>query len=50
MALSEARIHWGRPTPYPWEREALDLAYAGTPRRYARSWRSYAHRASRGAG
>jgi len=29
MALSEARIHRGRPTPYPWEREALDLVYAG---------------------
>lgn len=29
MALSDARIHRGRPTPYPWEREALDLVYAG---------------------
>jgi len=29
MALSEARIHRGRPTPYPWEREALDVVYAG---------------------
>lgn len=29
MALSEARIHRGRPTPFPWEREALDLIYAG---------------------
>jgi serine/threonine protein kinase len=29
MALSDARIHRGRPTPYPWEREALDLIYAG---------------------
>lgn len=28
MPLSEARIHRGRPTPYPWEREALDLIYA----------------------
>ncbi len=27
MALSEARIHRGRPTHYPWEREALDLIY-----------------------
>ena len=29
MPLSEARIHQGRPTPYPWEREALDLIYPG---------------------
>ena len=29
MALSDARIHRGRPTPYPWEREALDRIYAG---------------------
>ena len=29
MALSAARIHRGRPTPFPWEREALDLIYAG---------------------
>jgi len=29
MPLSEARIHRGRPTPYPWEREALDLIYPG---------------------
>lgn len=29
MALSDARIHRGRPTPYPWERQALDLVYAG---------------------
>lgn len=29
MPLSEARIHRGRPTPYPWEREALDLVYPG---------------------
>jgi serine/threonine protein kinase len=28
MPLSPARIHRGRPTPYPWEREALDLIYA----------------------
>lgn len=28
MALSPDRIHRGRPTPYPWEREALDLIYA----------------------
>ncbi len=27
MALPEARIHRGRPTPYPWERQALDLVY-----------------------
>ncbi len=27
MALPESRIHRGRPTPYPWEREALDLVY-----------------------
>lgn len=27
MALSEGRIHRGRPTPYPWERQALDLVY-----------------------
>lgn len=25
--LSPPRIHRGRPTPYPWEREALDLIY-----------------------
>jgi N,N'-diacetyllegionaminate synthase len=25
VALSEGRIHRGRPTPYPWERQALDL-------------------------
>ena len=29
MALSDARIHRGRPTPYPWEREALDIVYQG---------------------
>ena len=29
MPLSESRIHRGRPTPYPWEREALDLIYPG---------------------
>ncbi len=29
MALSEARIHRGRPTPFPWEREALDHIYSG---------------------
>lgn len=29
MPLSEDRIHRGRPTPYPWEREALDLIYKG---------------------
>ncbi|MFO7564502.1 MAG: protein kinase [Enhygromyxa sp.] len=29
MALSDSRIHRGRPTPYPWEREALDFIYAG---------------------
>jgi serine/threonine protein kinase len=29
MPLSQARIHQGRPTPYPWEREALDHIYAG---------------------
>lgn len=29
MALSDARIHRGRPTPYPWERAALDIIYAG---------------------
>ncbi|HEU4577730.1 MAG TPA: protein kinase [Polyangiaceae bacterium] len=28
MALPEGRIHRGRPTPYPWERQALDLVYA----------------------
>lgn len=27
MALSEGRIHRGRPTPFPWERQALDLVY-----------------------
>lgn len=27
MALPEARIHRGRPTPFPWERNALDLVY-----------------------
>lgn len=27
MALSEGRIHRGRPTPYPWERQALDVVY-----------------------
>ena len=27
MALPESRIHRGRPTPYPWERSALDLVY-----------------------
>ena len=27
MPLPESRIHRGRPTPYPWEREALDLVY-----------------------
>lgn len=27
MAFSESRIHRGRPTPYPWERQALDLVY-----------------------
>lgn len=27
MALSEARIHRGRSTPFPWERQALDLVY-----------------------
>ncbi|MBK6462392.1 MAG: protein kinase [Myxococcales bacterium] len=27
MALPEARIHRGRPTPFPWERQALDLVY-----------------------
>lgn len=27
MAFSEGRIHRGRPTPYPWERQALDLVY-----------------------
>lgn len=27
MALPETRIHRGRPTPFPWEREALDLVY-----------------------
>lgn len=31
MPLSDARIHRGRPTPYPWEREALDLIYASVP-------------------
>lgn len=28
MPLSSERIHRGRPTPYPWERQALDLIYA----------------------
>lgn len=27
MALSSTRIHRGRPTPYPWERAALDEIY-----------------------
>ena len=27
MALPEARIHRGRPTPFPWERQALDHIY-----------------------
>ena len=27
MALSEGRIHRGRATPYPWERQALDVVY-----------------------
>ena len=27
MALSEGRVHRGRPTPFPWERQALDLVY-----------------------
>ncbi len=27
MALPEGRIHRGRPTPFPWERQALDLIY-----------------------
>lgn len=27
MALPEGRIHRGRGTPYPWERNALDLVY-----------------------
>lgn len=27
MALPESRIHRGRPTPFPWERQALDLVY-----------------------
>ena len=27
MALSSSRIHRGRPTPFPWEREALDFIY-----------------------
>lgn len=27
MPLPETRIHRGRPTPYPWERQALDLVY-----------------------
>jgi hypothetical protein len=27
MALPETRIHRGRPTPFPGEREALDLVY-----------------------
>ena len=28
VALPEGRIHRGRPTPFPWERQALDLVYA----------------------
>jgi serine/threonine protein kinase len=27
VALSEGRIHRGRATPYPWERQALDVVY-----------------------
>lgn len=27
MALPQSRIHPGRPTPFPWERQALDLLY-----------------------
>jgi serine/threonine protein kinase len=27
VALPEARIHRGRPTPFPWERQALELIY-----------------------
>jgi serine/threonine protein kinase len=27
VALAEGRIHRGRPTPFPWERQALDLVY-----------------------
>ena len=27
MALPETRIHRGRPTPFPWERQALDVVY-----------------------
>jgi serine/threonine protein kinase len=27
VAFSEGRIHRGRPTPFPWERRALDLVY-----------------------
>jgi serine/threonine protein kinase len=27
VALPESRIHRGRPTPFPWERRALDLVY-----------------------
>jgi serine/threonine protein kinase len=27
VALSEGRIHRGRPTPFPWERQALDIVY-----------------------
>ncbi len=27
MPLPESRIHRGRPTPFPWERKALDLVY-----------------------
>lgn len=27
MALPDSRIHRGRPTPFPWERQALDLVY-----------------------
>lgn len=29
--LSPSRIHRGHATPFPWEREALDLIYAGLP-------------------
>lgn len=31
MALSETRIHRGRPTPYFWERKDLDHVYASIP-------------------
>lgn len=27
MALPDTRVHRGRPTPFPWERQALDLVY-----------------------